>query len=175
MSSPSPERAASARRTVIAAAGAAGLTAALAACGNDGGGGGYGSSASSASSGSPSAEGSSPSGSSSGASSAPSESGGATKGGGALAKTSDIPAGGGKVFKDRKVVVTQPAKGDFKAFSAVCTHAGCLVGEVSGGTINCPCHGSKYAIADGSVRHGPATRGLSPVPLKVSGGKIKLT
>ncbi|GAA0497664.1 hypothetical protein GCM10010361_74050 [Streptomyces olivaceiscleroticus] len=79
------------------------------------------------------------------------------------------------IFKAQKIVVTQPTDGHFKAFSAVCTHSGCLVGKVSSGTINCPCHGSKYAIADGSVRHGPATKGLSSVPLKVSGGEIELT
>ncbi|MYT42561.1 Rieske 2Fe-2S domain-containing protein, partial [Streptomyces sp. SID5471] len=78
------------------------------------------------------------------------------------------------VFKDRKVVVTQPAAGEFKAFSAVCRHQGCLVNEVAGGTINCPCHGSKYAIDDGSVRHGPATQGLPAAKVSVEGGAIKL-
>ncbi|MEV0600619.1 Rieske (2Fe-2S) protein [Streptomyces sp. NPDC050315] len=167
MSSPSQERAGAARRTVVAAAGAAGLTAALAACGGDGGGGGgYGSQPSE--SGEPS--GGSPS---TGGSATPSKSGGGADK--ALAKTSEIPAGGGKIFKAQKVVVTQPEKGDFKAFSAICRHAGCIVGDVSDGTINCHCHGSKYAIADGSVRHGPATKGLPAVPLKVRGGEIELS
>ncbi|WP_030263833.1 Rieske (2Fe-2S) protein [Streptomyces violens] len=164
MSSPSQERAGAARRTVVAAAGAAGLTAALAACGGDGGGGGGGYGSPSSASGSPSSGGS------------PSSESGATGGGAkALAKTSEIPAGGGKIFKAQKVVVTQPEKGDFKAFSAICRHAGCLVADVSDGTINCRCHGSKYAIADGSVRHGPATKGLPAVPLKVRGGEIELS
>ncbi|MFC6936192.1 Rieske (2Fe-2S) protein [Actinomadura yumaensis] len=83
-----------------------------------------------------------------------SSSGGAG-GGAALASASEIPVGGGKVFKDAKVVVTQPAKGEFKAFSATCTHRGCAVGSVSGGTINCPCHGSKFKISDGSVAKPP--------------------
>ncbi|WP_030374618.1 Rieske (2Fe-2S) protein [Streptomyces rimosus] len=154
------------RRTVVAAAGAAGLAAALAACGN--GSDGYGDSASSA-----------PSGPSSSAAAGGDGAGdGASKGVGAagdvLARTADIPEGGGKVFKDRKVVVTQPAAGEFKAFSAVCRHQGCLVNEVAGGTINCPCHGSKYAIDDGSVRHGPATQGLPAAKVSVEGGAIKL-
>ncbi|WP_338694998.1 Rieske (2Fe-2S) protein [Streptomyces sp. Q6] len=91
-----------------------------------------------------------------------------------LAKTSDIPVGGGKVFADKKVVVTQPAQGDFKAFSAICTHAGCTVREVSGGTINCPCHGSKYTIADATVAGGPAPRPLEKRRIEVTGNSITL-
>jgi Rieske Fe-S protein len=101
--------------------------------------------------------------------------GGAGSGaGGALATTSDIPVGGGKVFKDDKVVVTQPTSGQFRAFSAVCTHRGCTVGSVSGGTINCACHGSKFSAADGAVQAGPATEGLSEKSVKVEGNKIVL-
>ncbi|MFB7293483.1 Rieske (2Fe-2S) protein, partial [Actinacidiphila glaucinigra] len=63
-----------------------------------------------------------------------------------LVKAADVPVGGGTVIADKKVVVTQPTAGEFKAFSAVCTHEGCLVNTVSDGTINCPCHGSKIRI-----------------------------
>ncbi|MCX4760938.1 Rieske (2Fe-2S) protein [Streptomyces sp. NBC_01275] len=91
-----------------------------------------------------------------------------------LAKTADIPVGGGKIFKDQKVVVTQPAKDDFKAFSAVCTHQGCTVGSVADGTINCPCHKSKFRIADGSVAGGPAPSPLPAEQITVQGGTIKL-
>ncbi|MFC9976510.1 Rieske (2Fe-2S) protein [Spirillospora sp. NPDC127200] len=95
-------------------------------------------------------------------------------GGKALAKTGDIPVGGGKVFKDEKVVVTQPAQGEFKAFSALCTHRRCPVGEVSGGTINCPCHGSKFKITDGSVVQGPAETPLEARTATVQGDQIML-
>ncbi len=104
-------------------------------------------------------------------------SGGSSGGGsldGALAKTSDIPVGGGKIFKNEKVVVTQPEQGQFKAFSAVCTHRGCLVDEVADGTIDCPCHGSKYKISDASVVAGPAPKPLPAKQITVSGGEIKL-
>ena len=77
-----------------------------------------------------------------------------------LAKKADIPVGGGKVFDSAKVVVTQPTEGDYKAFSAVCTHQGCNVSEVRDGTINCPCHGSRYSITDGSVVRRPAQEPL---------------
>lgn len=91
-----------------------------------------------------------------------------------LAKTSDIPVGGGKVIKDKKIVVTQPEEGDFKAFSAVCTHSGCTVSEVTDGTINCACHGSKYRVADASVAGGPAPRPLPPQNITVTGDAITL-
>ncbi|MFC4507983.1 MULTISPECIES: Rieske (2Fe-2S) protein [Streptomyces] len=93
----------------------------------------------------------------------------------ALAKTTDIPVGGGKIFKDQKVVVTQPTKGDFKAFSAVCTHQGCTVGTVADGTINCPCHKSEFRIADGSVAAGPAPSPLPAEQITVKGDSIELT
>ncbi|MFI1766518.1 Rieske (2Fe-2S) protein [Streptomyces sp. NPDC020800] len=91
-----------------------------------------------------------------------------------LTSTNDVPEGGGKVFAAQKVVVTQPQKGQFKAFSAICTHMGCTVNRVADGTIDCPCHGSKYRITDGSVVHGPAPRPLPPKTIKVEGNSIRL-
>src|SRR6266496_996774 len=103
------------RRAVLAGAAGATAAAALAACGTSTGG--------------------SDTGSGSGATTG--AAGGATTGvgGAALAKKSDIPVGGGKIF-NQAIVVTQPTAGDFKAFSAICTHQGCPVNEVKNGTIN---------------------------------------
>ncbi|MFB7453743.1 Rieske (2Fe-2S) protein [Streptomyces sp. NPDC057027] len=98
----------------------------------------------------------------------------APSGGTPLARTSEIPVGGGTVFAKEKVVVTQPAAGEFKAFSAICTHQGCTVNKVADGTIDCPCHGSKYRIADGSVAAGPAPRALPAEQINVSGETITL-
>ena len=89
-----------------------------------------------------------------------------------LTTTSQVPVGGGQILAAKKIVVTQPQAGTFKAFSAVCTHLGCIVGTVSGGTINCPCHGSKYSIANGSVVNGPAVNPLPPVSIEVQGTNI---
>ena len=89
-----------------------------------------------------------------------------------LALISDVPAGGGKILADKKIVITQPRAGSFEAFTAVCTHLGCTVSSVSGGTINCPCHGSKFSIANGSVVTGPAPSALAPVSIKVQGTSI---
>ncbi|MFD2351575.1 Rieske (2Fe-2S) protein [Nonomuraea ferruginea] len=93
----------------------------------------------------------------------------------ALADTSDIPSGEGKIFKNQDVVITQPSEGEFRAFSATCTHQGCAVASVSNGVINCPCHGSQFSIEDGSVVQGPAERAAGrEKKISVSGGKIRL-
>jgi len=92
----------------------------------------------------------------------------------ALTSTSDVPVGGGTVFADKDVVVTQPTAGDFKAFSATCTHQGCKVKSVADGNIVCPCHGSKFAIADGSVTNGPAKSPLPEKTISVDGDSIVL-
>ena len=94
--------------------------------------------------------------------------------GGVLGPTSAVPVGGGRVYAARKVVVTQPTAGTFRGFSAICTHRGCTVNSVSGGTINCPCHGSKFHIADGTVAHGPARRPLPSRPVSAEGGQVRL-
>ncbi|MFE9599953.1 Rieske (2Fe-2S) protein [Streptomyces hokutonensis] len=95
-------------------------------------------------------------------------------GGQELATTADIPVGGGKILKAQKVVVTQPKKDEFKAFSAVCTHQGCTVSAIANGTINCPCHGSKFNIADGTVAGGPAPKPLPAEQITVEGNSIRL-
>jgi Rieske Fe-S protein len=89
-----------------------------------------------------------------------------------LASTAEIPVGGGKILTDKKIVITQPQAGSFRAFTAICTHLGCIVNTVSGGTINCPCHGSKYSIVNGSVVNGPAPLPLAAVSIKVQGTSI---
>jgi Rieske Fe-S protein len=87
-------------------------------------------------------------------------------------KTADVPVGGGVIVSDAKVVVTQPQEGTYKAFTAVCTHQGCLVSSVADGSINCACHGSVFSAADGSVVKGPATGALAERKATVSGDSI---
>jgi Rieske Fe-S protein len=83
-----------------------------------------------------------------------------------------IPVGGGFIDFDRGVVVTQPEAGQFRAFDANCTHERCLLTWVEAGLINCPCHGSQFRIADGSVARGPATESLHTRSATVDGGAI---
>ena len=91
-----------------------------------------------------------------------------------VAPASDIPVGGGRVFPDLRVVVTQPTAGEFRGFGIVCTHDGCELNAVADSTINCPCHGSRYAITDGSVVHGPARTGLRTYSVAVDGDEVVL-
>lgn len=155
-----PSVPAASRRTVLACAGAA-CVAALAGCArynsNNGG-----------VAGSQPAQSSSPP----AAATSPRSGGGASNGPPVLARTADVPVGGGKILADQKIVITQPKAGSFDAFTAVCTHLGCIVGSVAGGTINCLCHGSKFSIANGSVVNGPATSPLAPIGIKVHGSSI---
>ncbi|NMI00387.1 Rieske (2Fe-2S) protein [Pseudonocardia sp. K10HN5] len=93
---------------------------------------------------------------------------------GPLTTTEAIPVGGGVIFPERGVVITQPAPGVFLAFSTTCTHQGCSVRAVAAGTINCFCHGSRFRITDGSVAGGPAPAPLPRHPITVTGGSIHL-
>jgi Rieske Fe-S protein len=100
--------------------------------------------------------------------------GSSADGGTVLVSTGDVPVNGCFVVSAAKVVVTQPAEGEFKAFSATCTHQGCAVSDGSDGVIPCKCHGSQFSLEDGSVLEGPANRALDPVEITVEGDQISL-
>ncbi|MFD8234091.1 Rieske (2Fe-2S) protein [Streptomyces sp. NPDC059696] len=148
------------RRTVVAAVGAAGLTVALTACGSED------------KASDPSTEQGAAGGGATNDGSG--SSGGAGAGGAALAKTADIPEGSGKIFKDEKVVVSQPAAGDYKAFSTICTHQKCPMVDLKEDVISCACHGSQFSVLDGSVKKGPATQPLEAKQISVNGDSITL-
>jgi Rieske Fe-S protein len=91
-----------------------------------------------------------------------------------LGAASEIPLGGGKIYTAAKVVVTQPARGQYKAFSAVCTHVGCIMSAVTNRAIDCPCHGSQFKITNGAVITGPAPSPLPAKQIKIVGGNVIL-
>ncbi len=91
-----------------------------------------------------------------------------------LGAASEIPVGGGKIYAAAKVVVTQPARGRYRAFSAVCTHVGCIMSEVANGTIDCPCHGSQFTVTTGAVVTGPAPAPLPKKQVKIVNGQVVL-
>lgn len=138
------------RRTVLQAGGLIVVGGAVAACGSGG--------TADASSSAP-------------ASSAPASSAAA----GGVANVSDIPVGGGVILDEPAVVITQPTEGDIKAFTAICTHQGCLVSEVVNNEIICPCHQSAFSAVDGSVISGPATAPLTAAGVAVEGGSVVLS
>ncbi|WP_194897190.1 Rieske (2Fe-2S) protein [Catenulispora pinisilvae] len=89
--------------------------------------------------------------------------------------SSSVPVGGGFVDQNNNIVVTQPTAGQYKAFSAICTHQGCTVGGVTNNRIVCPCHQSVFSATDGSVINGPATRPLSPMDAALNGTNVDVT
>jgi Rieske Fe-S protein len=144
------------RRRLLLGAGAVGATAVLAACGTD-----------DADSG-----GSGPAGP--GATTPPAAGDQTSAAGGTkIAAAADIPVGGGAIFASQGVVVTQPTEGTFRGFSSTCTHQGCPLASVDGGTINCSCHGSKFSL-DGSVKNGPASKPLDEKTVTRDGDNILL-
>jgi thiosulfate dehydrogenase [quinone] large subunit len=82
----------------------------------------------------------------------------------------DVPVGGAATFTDPKqgvpAVVVQVRSGAFRAFSAVCPHAGCQVQfDQQSDLFICPCHGSTFSGSTGAVQRGPAATGLSSIPI----------
>ncbi|WP_341716805.1 Rieske (2Fe-2S) protein [Micromonospora sp. FIMYZ51] len=100
--------------------------------------------------------------------------GGDRQGSQSLARTTDIPVGGGAVLAAQGIVVTQPSAGEFRGFDPKCPHQGCNVSNVEGGTINCVCHNSRFSITDGSVQSGPSPAPLAAKEVKVEGDQISL-
>jgi nitrite reductase/ring-hydroxylating ferredoxin subunit len=93
-----------------------------------------------------------------------------------LGPSSEVPVGGGKIYPDAKVVVTQPTAGTFKAFDTTCPHRSCPVTAVSKDGIICRCHGSTFAVADGTPSAtSPAKQPLEGKTVTVTGGKLSVT
>ncbi|MFI9049873.1 Rieske (2Fe-2S) protein [Streptomyces sp. NPDC053427] len=89
-----------------------------------------------------------------------------------LGPASDVPVGGAKLYGKQRMLVSQPAKGEFKCFSTVCTHMGAILNKIEKDQAVCPLHGSHFEVATGKVAEGPATRPLEEVPVKVKDGKL---
>ncbi|MDK1474182.1 Rieske (2Fe-2S) protein [Streptomyces sp. 549] len=89
-----------------------------------------------------------------------------------LGDSSEVPVGGARLYREDKVVVAQPTEGDFKAFSAVCTHGGCVLTGLEELTADCACHGSRFDAATGEVLQGPATVPLIEVEVRADGGRL---
>lgn len=79
------------------------------------------------------------------------------------------------IVADPATVIVNLGGNSFRAYTARCTHAGCLVSEVSGGRINCFCHGSAFDANGGQVLAGPATRPLNSFPVSYASDTRVLT
>lgn len=89
-----------------------------------------------------------------------------------LARLDAIPSGGGTVLRNPAVVLVRTAAGQVHAYSAICTHQGCPVTRVANGTIDCPCHGSRFDASSGRVVAGPASRPLPRIQVVVRAGEV---
>ena len=90
----------------------------------------------------------------------------------ALIPLDRVPVGGGVILADQGIVLSRPTADSVLGFSAVCTHAGCSVAAIKGRNVVCPCHGSRFRLADGSVQAGPATRSLDAIGVRVEAGQV---
>ncbi|MET9349897.1 Rieske (2Fe-2S) protein [Streptomyces termitum] len=90
----------------------------------------------------------------------------------ALGSPDEVPVGGAKLYREQRVLVSCPAKGEYKAFSAQCTHAGCVLDKIEDDAGNCPCHGSRFDVTTGKALQGPATVPLPAVEIRVEGGQL---
>jgi thiosulfate dehydrogenase [quinone] large subunit len=92
-----------------------------------------------------------------------------------LGPGSRLPSGQAATYGDptdgSPDILIRDSEGNLRAFSAVCTHAGCTVGY-QGGVIVCPCHGGEYSAETGEVIAGPPPSGLAPKKVVEAGGQI---
>jgi Rieske Fe-S protein len=92
-----------------------------------------------------------------------------------LGNADEVMVGMGKKFmvdEQLTVLVTQPKAGDFRGFSATCTHAGCIVNGVEDGQIACGCHGARFNVETGAAEAGPARSALGRIPIELRGSEL---
>jgi nitrite reductase/ring-hydroxylating ferredoxin subunit len=96
---------------------------------------------------------------------------------GQLVESSKVPVGGGlKVESSSGVLmIVQPTRGNFAAYSAICTHAGCEVSRVTAKAIICTCHNSEFSTSDGARLAGPASRPLKKFAVVERNGMLFLS
>ena len=92
------------------------------------------------------------------------------------AKLADLPGGTGKVVAmGSSPVVVVNAEAGIRAFSAVCTHLGCIVEfDPTVKQIVCPCHDGHFNASSGAVISGPPPQPLKPVNVAVEGDQVFL-
>jgi cytochrome b6-f complex iron-sulfur subunit len=106
----------------------------------------------------------------------PKTAGGAAGGKVLAGTTADLPVGSGKVVAvgSKPVIVTNTEAG-VTAFSAVCTHLGCIVGyDTTVRQIVCPCHDGHFNPSNGAVVSGPPPRPLAAVAVSIEKDQIFL-
>jgi Rieske Fe-S protein len=93
------------------------------------------------------------------------------------AKLSEVPINSGKIFKfgSKPGILVRTASGEFKAFSAVCTHLECIVQyRVDTKQIWCACHNGQYNL-NGKNIGGPPPRPLEEFKVDTRGDDVVVT
>ncbi|WP_282827706.1 ubiquinol-cytochrome c reductase iron-sulfur subunit [Gulosibacter sediminis] len=88
---------------------------------------------------------------------------------------SEVPIGGGIVLAQHQALVTQPVEGEFHAFSAVCTHKGCVLSDVQGDRAHCGCHNSYFDLVTGEPVAGPALEPLPELTVTQDGDELSIS
>lgn len=86
----------------------------------------------------------------------------------------ELPVGQAKILpvNDKPVIVVNTAQG-VKAFSAICTHLGCVVEwNAAKQYIVCPCHDGRFNATTGAVISGPPPSPLPAVRVSVENEQI---
>ncbi|NEY30838.1 Rieske 2Fe-2S domain-containing protein [Streptomyces sp. PRKS01-65] len=89
-----------------------------------------------------------------------------------LGDEKEIAPGSAALYREHNVVVSRGADGSLKAYSSICTHAGCPIGKLRGTTLVCPCHGSEFDARTGEVLQAPATVPLEELSVRTENGRI---
>ena len=93
------------------------------------------------------------------------------------AKLSEVPVNSGKIFKfgNKPGILVHTATGEFKAFSAVCTHLECIV-QYRDDTkqIWCACHNGQYNLSGKNIG-GPPPRPLEEYQVNTRGDDVVVT
>ncbi len=87
----------------------------------------------------------------------------------------DFPVGTGKVVPvdNKPVIIVNTSAGGVKAFSAVCTHLGCIVyWDKAKNVIHSPCHDGLFNPVTGAVVGGPPPRPIPPYEFAIKDGKV---
>ena len=90
------------------------------------------------------------------------------------AKLNEMPINSGKIFKfgNKPGILVRTATGEFKAFSAVCTHLECIVQYRSETKqIWCACHNGQYNLSGKNIG-GPPPRPLEEFKVNTRGDDV---
>jgi nitrite reductase/ring-hydroxylating ferredoxin subunit len=89
----------------------------------------------------------------------------------------DIDDGEAEAFDvDGRRIAVANVDGSLHAFDDTCTHMGCSLaqGEMDGNVIECPCHGSRFDVTNGTVVQGPATDPVETFEARMEGSDLQI-